>query len=135
MSHDLSNLPRVDRVSRHESLDQVRSRLGERVVVELARAAIDEARHSVLAGEPVPEVAAVAARALARANALVMSRARRVLNATGVMVHTNLGRAPLSNGRRARSRRPCGARARWNRPRDRETWESGRVRKRRRSRP
>ncbi len=97
MSHDLSNLPRVDRVSRHESLDQVRSRLGERVVVELARAAIDEARHSVLAGEPVPEVAAVAARTLARANALVMSRARRVLNATGVMVHTNLGRAPLSD--------------------------------------
>jgi L-seryl-tRNA(Ser) seleniumtransferase len=64
------------------------------LAVAAARRAIDERRAQVLAGEPAGgELRARAAEILAE---LERPSPRRVLNATGVIVHTNLGRAPLA---------------------------------------
>jgi len=66
------------------------------LAVAAARAAIDAAREAILAGEPGPseeELAATAGERLAR---LTKPSLRRVINATGVVLHTNLGRAPLA---------------------------------------
>jgi L-seryl-tRNA(Ser) seleniumtransferase len=62
------------------------------VAVRAARAAIAEAREAVMAGR-APVGVEVRARELAEASA--QPSLRGVLNATGVIVHTNLGRAPL----------------------------------------
>ena len=56
---------------------------------------IDERRAELLAGGNGGEVDLVA-RAQERARAAQRPSLRRVLNATGVIVHTNLGRAPLA---------------------------------------
>ncbi len=65
--------------------------LGEEVgSVSAARAVIEERRAELLAG--ATDDVDLAARALDR----LRGRPRRVLNATGVIVHTNLGRAPLA---------------------------------------
>jgi L-seryl-tRNA(Ser) seleniumtransferase len=69
---------------------------GARQVVEEVRAAIDsgvKTHDLLLAGE-----AAWLARASARASALAAPSPRRVVNATGVVLHTNLGRAPMAPG-------------------------------------
>ncbi len=64
-----------------------------RSAVAAARRAIDEHRRAVLAGdEPARDLVARARELLAELNRPSL---RRVVNATGVIVHTNLGRAPL----------------------------------------
>ena len=63
--------------------------LPRRPLVTIARQAIDEARSALQSGSPGP--ASIAAD---RLRVLASSRLRSVVNATGVLLHTNLGRAP-----------------------------------------
>jgi L-seryl-tRNA(Ser) seleniumtransferase len=70
------------------------SSLPHGLAVELARAVLDDARERVEGGEGVPEEA-ILAEARRRAADLGRSLLQPVINATGVIVHTNLGRAPL----------------------------------------
>ncbi|HEY5578415.1 MAG TPA: L-seryl-tRNA(Sec) selenium transferase, partial [Acidimicrobiia bacterium] len=79
--------PSVDAVIR--ALRGMRAPFG--LTAEIARAAVEETRERILRGEEVDTVAA-ARDALARA---LLPRLRPVINATGVLLHTNLGRAPL----------------------------------------
>ncbi len=82
-------LPAVDSLVR-----QLDSRgLPRLLVVESARAAIDKARAAVLAGDDGVDPAQLAE---ADIQELARLRPRKVINATGVLLHTNLGRAPLA---------------------------------------
>jgi len=67
----------------------------DRLAVAVARATLAERRAELLGGAE-DEVDLVA-----RANDRLVPSLRRVLNATGVVVHTNLGRAPLARAARA----------------------------------
>ncbi len=96
LASPLAGLPRVDRIAAHPALDAVRRRLGAEAVTRLSRRAVDEARQAARAGGPIPSLDDVAARAAALAREALAARARTVINATGVVLHTNLGRAPLA---------------------------------------
>jgi L-seryl-tRNA(Ser) seleniumtransferase len=83
----LRELPAVHELAAH--LDAPHA-----LAVRAAREAIDEHRAALLSGQaPAGEIAE---RARARLIELRAPSLRRVLNATGVIVHTNLGRAPLA---------------------------------------
>jgi L-seryl-tRNA(Ser) seleniumtransferase len=88
------------------AVHELAARLGEphRLAVIAARRAVEEAREAIrrppqeLAGQPASEVTdaeRVQERAREILSELQRPSLRRVLNATGVIVHTNLGRAPL----------------------------------------
>src|SRR5204862_5114065 len=67
--------------------------------VRAARAVTAEARARILAGADDPAASAEAARAWLAADS--QPHLRRVVNALGAIVHTNLGRAPLADSARA----------------------------------
>jgi L-seryl-tRNA(Ser) seleniumtransferase len=85
----LRDLPSVDELLRDERL------AGEPRETALAavREVLDRAREEIRAGADPGDLIG---RALAGAAAMRRPNLRRVLNATGVLVHTNLGRAPLA---------------------------------------
>ena len=84
----LRDLPSVDELARDARLAEAPAALA----VEAARAALARARDEIQAGHDPGDLGERAARELAAAT---RPRLRRALNATGVIVHTNLGRAPL----------------------------------------
>ena len=92
----LSHLPKMDLLLARPEL--AGCALPYPLVRRAAREALEEARRALLAGEleAAPQAEELARRALERAGALSRPGLRRVVNATGVVLHTNLGRAPLS---------------------------------------
>ncbi len=88
----LRDLPSVDRLLADERLRATIERYGRPAVLEAARRALDRAREELRAGFPAGDLVA---RVEDEAAAAAAMRLSRVLNATGVVVHTNLGRAPL----------------------------------------
>ncbi|MFE7174132.1 L-seryl-tRNA(Sec) selenium transferase [Streptomyces sp. NPDC057616] len=89
--HDVRRLiPRTDVLLREPRLAEAAQRLGAPVV----KAAVREAQRLARAGRLAPEGVADEAVALLPDSACGL---RAVINATGVLLHTNLGRAPLSD--------------------------------------
>ena len=92
----LRNLPSVERVASDAALADAVSRYGREWVVDLVRAAVGRERQEVLAGNEPASPSEIAERVLRAIDGLVTPSPRPVINATGVVIHTNLGRAPLS---------------------------------------
>jgi L-seryl-tRNA(Ser) seleniumtransferase len=92
---DLKGLPRTDRVLAHPALGGARGSLGPKATLGLVRAALDAARERLRSGGTLATEDEVAAEVRASAACWLARRTRRVINATGVVLHTNLGRAPL----------------------------------------
>ena len=86
-------LPSVDRLLQDERLADVLASRPRPYVVEAARDALDDARRAIAAGGEVGDLVGATRQRLEDAIALPL---RRAINAAGVIVHTNLGRAPLS---------------------------------------
>jgi L-seryl-tRNA(Ser) seleniumtransferase len=90
----LRELPSVDELAGRKELEELVERHGRPLVVASARAALARAREDVKAGFPAGDLVERTTEELA---ARLRPSLRRVLNATGVVVHTNLGRAPLAD--------------------------------------
>ncbi|MEZ4501461.1 MAG: L-seryl-tRNA(Sec) selenium transferase [Dehalococcoidia bacterium] len=94
-THPLRALPSVERVLADGRVMPLTARHGHEAVVTLVRTVLDELRAELLEGR-TPTGLDAAGVVVQRASSLERSL-RPVINATGVVIHTNLGRAPLSD--------------------------------------
>ena len=86
----------MDAVLREPAVRDVAEEWGPALVRWLVQREIIHARHEARRGRDPGDAAGIAASVAAKASDLARRRIRRVVNATGVVLHTNLGRAPLS---------------------------------------
>jgi len=91
----LRDLPSIDALLRLD--DTLPARYGHEHAVRALRAAVEEARAAALRGEIMPAADALLARAEETLRRETRPSLRPVINASGVILHTNLGRAPLSD--------------------------------------
>ncbi|HUF53078.1 MAG TPA: L-seryl-tRNA(Sec) selenium transferase [Dehalococcoidia bacterium] len=85
------SLPSVDRMLARADLRE----LGD-AATPLVRQALETARAAIAAGRDAPDEAQIAEQVAGLARLVMSPSLRPVINATGVIIHTNLGRAPLS---------------------------------------
>lgn len=109
IKRSLRALPSVDALLRTETAQSIRPQLGAVRLSALVRRITDEMRREIL-GSAAPDetgngsqsnlLREAEERLAATHLDLTERRLRRVINATGVVLHTNLGRAPLSDAAR-----------------------------------
>jgi L-seryl-tRNA(Ser) seleniumtransferase len=97
MSQDLARLPAVHRVLSLAELREAAAQHGALAVRDAVRVALARAREAVVSGGAAPAAADVGRDALAALDAKRPAYPY-VVNATGVLIHTNLGRAPRLAG-------------------------------------
>lgn len=93
----LRALPSVDRLLSLPQAAGLIDRHGRRAATDAMRAALEDARAELRgSGGAAPDGAAIASRAAAALDEAAQSALRPVLNLTGTVLHTNLGRALLA---------------------------------------
>ena len=90
------SLPSVEQLLQELVLGGLAGAYSHAAVVSLARQQLDDTRDSIREGKDAPALQQLAADIMARAEDEWSPWPRPLVNATGVVIHTNLGRAPLS---------------------------------------
>ena len=92
----LRNIPSVERVLSSDTLAWEMKAYSREWILSLVRQELDRARASVMTGAEAPSVEDMAQATKRVIENMNRPAPRPVINATGVVIHTNLGRAPLS---------------------------------------
>src|SRR5947209_745445 len=100
---DFSVIPSIEQLRQRPAVRALEARFGTEATVDALRAAAAQVR-SAIADPPAKEaftdanvVDHITAGAAAHLNAAFRPSLVEVINATGVVLHTNLGRAPLAS--------------------------------------
>ena len=98
MTNPLRQLPSVDRLLSHPDSEQLILDYGRELTVEAIRVVLDNTRKGLVNGDASssPEDAHLLDNTRQMLDDWTTPSLRPVINATGVIIHTNLGRAPLS---------------------------------------
>jgi L-seryl-tRNA(Ser) seleniumtransferase len=96
MQADFRSLPSVDKLISDGRLKQFEEAYSRPLVLDLVRQLLEESRLSIAHGGPTPSVDELVKSISDRIQVVGRPSLSPVINATGVILHTNLGRAPLS---------------------------------------
>ncbi|MBI2806305.1 MAG: L-seryl-tRNA(Sec) selenium transferase [Planctomycetes bacterium] len=95
----LRRLPSVTQILDTDAIKELQTRHAHDLIVDAIRAELQVIRVKVLDGESrngAPGAEAIALRVQNRLRVDLQPRLRSVINATGIVLHTNLGRAPIA---------------------------------------
>lgn len=94
------SIPKVDIILEYDAIQTCIEKYGREIVIDAIRVEMDELRKFIGAcdsEEAAKEaIANVVSSIVKRAEKMLQPNMRRIINATGTILHTNLGRAPIS---------------------------------------
>ena len=97
----LKNIPAVDEILAQKPVTKLIEKYNREFVVQLVRRTLDQQRKEIRASWQSLERAQILKEVVGKLGRLAEEASQgtlvRVINATGVVLHTNLGRAPLGN--------------------------------------
>ena len=93
---DLRLLPSVDQLLKTDQITEHISEFGRSLTLDAIRSVLDEVRSVHSHDKSIPSQEVILDRVLERLRDWTAPTLQHVINATGVILHTNLGRAPLS---------------------------------------
>ena len=96
MENKFRSLPSVDKLLSDSRIRQLGDVYPHNLLVDLIRQRLEQERASIAQGTPSSSLDEIVESIHAQANALASLHPRYLINAFGVILHTNLGRAPLS---------------------------------------
>ena len=97
MKELLRKIPKVDDLLRTPALAESLAQYGDRAVTDAIRAELDILRQGILSGQisTLPETSVLCQRIGRCVQHASLPSFRKVINGTGILLHTNLGRACL----------------------------------------
>jgi len=95
----LRNIPKMDEILSILDRQKILESASRNIVLNICRAVLEQVRAAILANtltdQALLDPERLATEILSRVNGLRRNNLRQVVNATGILLHTNLGRAPL----------------------------------------
>jgi len=96
MNSEFRRLPGVDKLLSEEGIKLLEETYPRELLVNIIRQHLERERLAIAAGKPCHSVDEIVEAISTQLHQLESPGIRSVINATGVILHTNLGRAPLS---------------------------------------
>ncbi|MBM3155680.1 MAG: L-seryl-tRNA(Sec) selenium transferase [Chloroflexi bacterium] len=96
MENKFRSLPGVDKLLSDSRIKQLGDSYPHDLLVDIIRQRLEHARHLISQDKPSPSTEEIIESICQRVQQLASPGPRYLINATGVILHTNLGRAPLS---------------------------------------
>ena len=96
MGEEFRHLPGVDKILADEGFKRAGENYPHDLLVSLIRQQLEQERLAIASGKTASSLTRIVDSVCVRLQALENTSPRPIINATGVILHTNLGRAPLS---------------------------------------
>ncbi len=94
---DLSRIPSIDQLLQQREVQALEEQFGHTLILKALRGVLEDIRQTALQEQgEIPQNSEIIQRVQTRLSSWVSSTLNPVINASGVILHTNLGRAPLS---------------------------------------
>ena len=97
MQKHLKNIPSIDKVLSNPDIAALFEKFSGEQVTNIARQKINALRESILSGETPQDMGQVIEDIKHTAHTQWKSWPNKVINGTGIILHTNLGRSPISD--------------------------------------
>ena len=94
---DLSAIPSVNTILQSPNAEELITSFGRKLAVDAIRFSLDQIRERIKSGHLLPKISVIIKDAKRTALEWTRQSLFPVINATGIILHTNLGRAPLSD--------------------------------------
>jgi len=94
IQEELKRLPAVDKVLYLPELQELIKQFNKSLVTHSVRATIDDFRQEILNGQSAPELSEIIKKIRSTSLKIGQKSLKPVINASGIIIHTNLGRSP-----------------------------------------